>query len=38
LAEPRLEDVIDVDADTANILLVDLDLVKMCCGMHEALR
>jgi hypothetical protein len=33
LAELGLTDVVDVDPDTADVALVDLDLVQMCGGM-----
>jgi len=38
LAELRPEDVVDVYPDTADVALVDLDLMQMRCGMGAASR
>jgi hypothetical protein len=38
LAELWLADVVDIDADAADVALVDLDLMQMGCGMRPAAR
>lgn len=37
LPEIGLQDVIEIDADSTDLTLVDLELMQMCLGMHEAL-